>query len=178
MARPKKTLQQQIHDILEKYIDDAYVASSKAIDKGAQACKEKVMQDSPVSKKIIRRRTKITGNALVESKAGKKRYVRGGDVKVFKPGYYRDGWKVQQDKDLKGTLVYGKRIKNTRQPHLTHLLENGHVIRDGTDRKVGEAKAIGYIAKNEEAILSKYPERLAQAKYDRLVKLGELYGKN
>lgn len=167
MARPKKTLQQQIHDILEKYIDDAYVASSKAIDKGAQACKEKVMQDSPVSKKIIRRRTKITGNALVESKAGKKRYVRGGDVKVFKPGYYRDGWKVQQDKDLKGTLVYGKRIKNTRQPHLTHLLENGHVLKDQSGKPIGEVEKKPHIEANGE-----YFSKLVQDEIDDVLKKG------
>jgi hypothetical protein len=167
VARPKKTLQQQIHDILEKYIDDAYVASSKAIDKGAQACKEKVMQDSPVSKKIIRRRTKITGNALVESKAGKKRYVRGGDVKVFKPGYYRDGWKVQQDKDLKGTLVYGKRIKNTRQPHLTHLLENGHVLKDQSGKPIGEVEKKPHIEANGE-----YFSKLVQDEIDDVLKKG------
>jgi len=167
VARPKKTLQQQIHDILEKYIDDAYVASSKAIDKGAQACKEKVMQDSPVSKKIIRRRTKITGNALVESKAGKKRYVRGGDVKVFKPGYYRDGWKVQQDKDLKGKLVYGKRIKNTRQPHLTHLLENGHVLKDQSGKPIGEVEKKPHIEANGE-----YFSKLVQDEIDDVLKKG------
>jgi hypothetical protein len=167
VARPKKTLQQQIHDILEKYIDDAYVASSKAIDKGAQACKEKVMQDSPVSKKIIKRRTKITGNALVESKAGKKRYVRGGDVKVFKPGYYRDGWKVQQDKDLKGTLVYGKRIKNTRQPHLTHLLENGHVLKDQSGKPIGEVEKKPHIEANGE-----YFSKLVQDEIDDVLKKG------
>lgn len=167
MARPKKTLQQQIHDILEKYIDDAYVASNKAIDKGAQACKEKVMQDSPVSKKIIKRRTKITGNALVESKAGKKRYVRGGDVKVFKPGYYRDGWKVQQDKDLKGTLVYGKRIKNTRQPHLTHLLENGHVLRDSSGKEIGKVRKFPHIEANGEHF-----SKLVQDEIDDVLKKG------
>lgn len=167
MARPKKTLQRQIRDILEKYIDDVYLASNKAIDKGAQSCKEKVMQDSPVARETIRRRTKITGNALVESKAGKKRYVRDGDIKVFKPGYYRDGWKVQQNKGLKGTLVYGKLIRNTRQPHLTHLLENGHDLRDSSGKLIGHVRAFPHIEANGEHF-----SNLVQSEIDDVLRKG------
>lgn len=125
MGRKKKSLEQQIHDILEKYVDEVETGCKKAIDKGATECKRAVEQDSPVADDDIIRKKELRGNALVENAVKSKKNV-GGTTKVFHPGYYAKGWAIKQDKGLADSLSYGKRIRNIRQPHLTHLLENGH----------------------------------------------------
>lgn len=42
-----------------------------------------------------------------------------------KTGQYASGWKVKNDFDSKSYTVY-----NAKKPSLTHLLENGHLIRN------------------------------------------------
>lgn len=59
-------------------------------------------------------------------------------------GYYQGGWqyKVEMSSRLGGgTMV----IYNSR-PGLTHLLENGHLVSNGTGRIVGSASAHEHIA--------------------------------
>lgn len=47
-----------------------------------------------------------------------------------KPGKYRRGWKVSKDK-YRGSFTVSV---HNRQYSLVHLLENGHLNRDGTSR--------------------------------------------
>ena len=98
-------------------------------------------------------------NQTTEQTANELKKAIAADSPV-ESGKQKKSWRVTKEKVAGHDLVA---VVHSTDYRKVHLLENGHVIRDGTGRKVGEAKAIGYIAKNEEAILSKYPERLAQA---------------
>lgn len=40
-------------------------------------------------------------------------------------GEYKSGWRVKRDRRNKSAVVY-----NAKAPHLTHLLENGHISRN------------------------------------------------
>ena len=166
MGRKKKSLEQQIHDILEKYVDDVETGCKKAIDKGAVECKKAVEQDSPVADDDIIRKKELRGNALVEGAVRSKKNV-GGTTKVFHPGYYAGGWAIRQDKGLADSLSYGKRIRNIRQPHLTHLLENGHKMVLWGIRTNGFVKPKPHIEKNGE----KYAE-VVQNEIDKFLKKG------
>lgn len=71
-------------------------------------------------------------------------------------GKQKKSWRVAKEKVAGLDLVA---VVHSTDYRKVHLLENGHVTRNGTSR----TKAIGYVSKNEEAVVSKYPERLAQA---------------
>lgn len=64
-------------------------------------------------------------------------------------GKYKRGWAVktayESEEDLR-VLVY-----NRSEPTLTHLLENGHVIKNGTGRVYGRVQAQPHIAQAEQA---------------------------
>lgn len=98
-------------------------------------------------------------NKTTEQAANELKKAITADAPV-KSGKQKRSWRVTKNKVAGIDLVA---VVHSTDYRKVHLLEFGHVIRDGTGRKVGETKAIGYIAKNEEAIVSKYPERLAQA---------------
>lgn len=70
---------------------------------------------------------------------------------------YSKSWAVKQEKG-NWTNVYI--IYNKKHYRLTHLLEFGHAIRDGTGRKVGEAGAIEHIKPMEEWVQQQLPELL------------------
>lgn len=70
-------------------------------------------------------------------------------------GKQKKSWRVAKEKVAGLDLVA---VVHSTDYRKVHLLENGHVTRNGTSR----TKAIGYVSKNEEAVVSKYPERLAQ----------------
>lgn len=70
---------------------------------------------------------------------------------------YSKSWAVKQEKGI-WTNVYI--IYNKKHYRLTHLLEFGHAIRDGTGRKVGEAGAIEHIKPMEEWVQQQLPELL------------------
>ena len=65
-----------------------------------------------------------------------------GDGK--KKGHYADGWSYRVEKSrVKGTQVI---VSNAKKPGLTHLLENGHVTRNGTGRRYPNTPAHPHIA--------------------------------
>ena len=59
-----------------------------------------------------------------------------------KTGDYRKGWKSKTSKD--GVIVY-----NATAPHLTHLLENGHIVKNKKG-EFGRAPAKKHIAPVDE----------------------------
>jgi hypothetical protein len=168
-GRPTKSLEDQIHSILESYVEDVITGTNAAIDKGATLCKQKVVEDSPESDKdLIRYRH---GNALVEKALDKKDKKKYG-YKVHKKGSYKKGWRVVQDSARNGKqgMLYGKRIKNTKYPHLTHHLENGHRLVDSEGNEIGKVDHIPHIEQNG----ADYGER-AQAEIDKFLKKGKSY---
>lgn len=69
--------------------------------------------------------------------------VYEGDNKNTPKGSYKRSWTYTVTKE-RGKIEVNVHSKN-KNYRLTHLLENGHVLRDGTGRKVGEAKAFPHI---------------------------------
>lgn len=69
-----------------------------------------------------------------------------------KSGEYAQGWKSRK-------TPYGYRIHNAKKPGLTHLLENGHLIRNkwGT---YGRTRPIKHIKPVEEWAKSEFEERV------------------
>lgn len=62
-------------------------------------------------------------------------------------GEYKKGWKVTK-------LTYSYVVHNKNKPEITHLLEKGHLKRNGTDRVDG----IPHIKKNEKHIADKFED--------------------
>lgn len=69
-----------------------------------------------------------------------------------KSGEYAQGWRSRK-------TPYGYRIHNTKKPMLTHLLENGHLIRNkwGT---YGRTRPIKHIKPVEEWVKSEFETRI------------------
>ena len=67
---------------------------------------------------------------------------------------YKNGWKAKDESSASGTVSII--VHNSTNPGLTHLLENGHVLRQG-----GRARAFPHIKPAEEE---------AQTKFDRKIK--------
>lgn len=73
-----------------------------------------------------------------------------------KTGEYAKGWSCKQvDKRANVTrwVVY-----NSKKPHVTHLLENGHKTRGGTKR----VAPVRHIAPAEQKILNEFADELEQ----------------
>ena len=77
-----------------------------------------------------------------------------------KSGKYAKSWAYQEEKGRLGSPIYT--IYNKRYYRLTHLLEYGHVIRDGSHRKVGDAGAKPHIKKVEEYVKKELPKLMEQ----------------
>ena len=79
-------------------------------------------------------------------------------------GAYSKSWAV--DKEPAGRLAVKKVVHNEEHARLTHLLEKGHVLRNGTHRVLGHVKAYPHIAPvNEwanEALENKVKQRLGK----------------
>ena len=58
-----------------------------------------------------------------------------------KKGHYADGWRVTVER--KGNMKFSFVIHNSKKPGLTHLLENGHQMRQG-----GRARSFPHIKDN------------------------------
>lgn len=71
-------------------------------------------------------------------------------------GHYASGWAVKEESSGR---VASFTVYNKKKPQLTHLLENGHVIRNkkGT---YGRARAIKHIEPAEEAAAQKFELRV------------------
>jgi len=67
--------------------------------------------------------------------------------------HYANGWAVEVEKDRIGAKV---RVWNKLKPGLTHLLENGHLKRNGKDR----TKAFPHIAPVEQECASIIGEKV------------------
>ena len=77
---------------------------------------------------------------------------RGKGIK----GHYASGWTVKDEtQGAMATFI----VYNKKKPQLTHLLENGHVVRNkkGT---YGRARAIKHIKPAEEAAIQKFELRV------------------
>ena len=63
--------------------------------------------------------------------------------------HYADGWTSRVEKSRVGTQMT---VYNSEKPGLTHLLENGHLTRNGTNRTFPDTPAHPHIARvNEKA---------------------------
>lgn len=81
-----------------------------------------------------------------------------GELKTTSPkkrGSYAEGWKLKKDK--LGRNRYSVKIHNKTDYQLTHLLEFGHVTRNG-----GRTKAISHIRPVEEKYSKEYEKKLKQ----------------
>lgn len=74
-------------------------------------------------------------------------------------GHYAKGWAYhkQKSKDERGVVVH-----NASEYRLTHLLEHGHVVRNGTHRVVGRARAFPHIGPEEEKIIEEFETEVKQ----------------
>lgn len=59
-------------------------------------------------------------------------------------GYYKGGW--QYKVEMSSRMGGGTMIIYNQRPGLTHLLEKGHLVSNGTGRVVGKAEAKEHIA--------------------------------
>lgn len=94
-------------------------------------------------------------NQTTEQTANELKKAIAADAPVDS-GKQKKSWRVAKEKVAGLDLVA---VVHSTDYRKVHLLEFGHVTRNGTSR----TKAIGYVSKNEEAIVSKYPERLVKA---------------
>lgn len=81
-----------------------------------------------------------------------------GELKTTSPkkrGSYAKGWRLKKDK--LGRNRYSVKIHNKTDYQLTHLLEFGHVTRNG-----GRTKAIPHIRPVEEKYSKEYEKELKQ----------------
>ena len=81
-----------------------------------------------------------------------------GELKTTSPkkrGSYAKGWRLKKDK--LGRNRYSVKIHNKTDYQLTHLLEFGHVTRNG-----GRTKAIPHIRPAEEKYSKEYEKKLRQ----------------
>lgn len=97
------------------------------------------------------------GKEIADDVVSKLKRVKFGR---YDRGKYSKSWAVKQEKSNWGTDSYI--IYNKKHYRLTHLLEFGHEIRDGTGRKVGEAGAIPHIKPMEEWVQNQLPKLLVQ----------------
>lgn len=83
------------------------------------------------------------------SQAGKQAKKDIQNTNAFKDisGDYRRGWSIRTKREKYGINVL---IYNKLKPGLTHLLEKGHVTRNGTGRRFRDTPAHAHIAKARE----------------------------
>lgn len=71
---------------------------------------------------------------------------------------YAEGWAIKRKRT--GTGVPEVTVYNKTNPSLTHLLENGHEIKNGTGRSYGDTRGIKHIAPVEEWVTSELPQEI------------------
>lgn len=99
-------------------------------------------------------------NTVTEVAANKLKKAIAADAPV-KTGKQKKSWKISKEYlggiDLK-TVVHSSDYRKV------HLLNNGHVVRDGTTRRGRlPTKGTQYVTKNAEKILNEYEANLAEA---------------
>lgn len=101
-----------------------------------------------------------TVNEITESKAAELKKEISENTPVGQ-GTQKKSWRVSLDKldgiDVQAT-VYSKDYRKV------HLLEHGHLLRDGTTRR-GRKKttAYEYVGKSTDTVLADYPQEIAKA---------------
>lgn len=70
-------------------------------------------------------------------------------------GHYADGWTFMAIPSRRGQFKFS--IYNRKKPGLTHLLENGHALRQG-----GRARAFKHIKKVEQWCIDEFEKRTAE----------------
>lgn len=71
---------------------------------------------------------------------------------------YAEGWRVKRERGANGIVTVT--VYNKTNPSLTHLLENGHEIKNGTGRSYGETRGIKHIAPVEQWANSELPREI------------------
>lgn len=97
------------------------------------------------------------GKEIADDTVSKLKRVKFGK---YDRGKYSKSWAVKQEKSNWGTDSYI--IYNKKHYRLTHLLEFGHVVKNGTKRVVGKANAIPHIKPMEEWVQNQLPKLLVQ----------------
>lgn len=97
------------------------------------------------------------GKEIADDTVSKLKRVKFGR---YDRGKYSKSWAVKQEKSNWGTDSYI--IYNKKHYRLTHLLEFGHVVKNGTKRVVGKAGAIEHIKPMEEWVQNQLPKLLVQ----------------
>lgn len=116
----------------------------KASDIAAQITRELQRYTNEVKEKITVAQTEVAKETVKELKSA------GGFKELT--GEYRKGWRVSKDKT-------GLIIHNTTDYQLTHLLEKGHVNRDGTSR----SRTFEHIRPAEQQAIDEYVKRVEKA---------------
>lgn len=91
------------------------------------------------------------------SKTGVKEMQSASKTTFGGTGRYAKGWKSQVET---GRLSSQGIIYNEDLPGLPHLLENGHVSRNGTGRTFGDVKGREHIAPVEEKVVEMYQKTI------------------
>lgn len=91
------------------------------------------------------------------SKTGVKEMQSASKATFGGTGRYAKGWKSQVET---GRLSSQGIIYNEDLPGLPHLLENGHVSRNGTGRTFGDVKGREHIAPVEEKVVEMYQKTI------------------
>lgn len=97
------------------------------------------------------------GKEIADDTVSKLKRVKFGR---YDRGKYSKSWAVKQEKSNWGSNSYI--IYNKKHYRLTHLLEFGHVVKNGTKRVVGKAGAIEHIKPKEEWVQQQLPKLLVQ----------------
>lgn len=97
------------------------------------------------------------GKEIADDTVSKLKRVKFGR---YDRGKYSKSWAVKQEKSNWGFNSYI--IYNKKHYRLTHLLEFGHVVKNGTKRVVGKAGAIPHIKPMEEWVQNQLPKLLVQ----------------
>ena len=94
-------------------------------------------------------------------KEGKKanKELRKKNAGTFKDrtGRYRKGWRFKVVSENSHSIEVA--VYNKTDYQLTHLLENGHVIKNGTQRIFGKSKAFPHIAEVNKAIQDEFEKK-------------------
>lgn len=75
-------------------------------------------------------------------------------------GKYNSGWKAEDAP--KGRMFKQKVVHNADHYRLAHLLEKGHVIRNGTGRSFGNTRAFPHIKPVEEWVKGELPKKIEE----------------
>lgn len=90
------------------------------------------------------------------TKAGA-RAVKQAAQSSFDGKEYAQGWTSRVDDTRFGAVGV---IYNQKQPGLPHLLEYGHVSRNGTGRTFGTVKGVEHIAPVEQKIVEEFEQKI------------------